>query len=178
MDEIWKDIPGYQHYQASSLGRLRSVERVIPHSVNPARTTRRCGRIIRLFETDRGYVLGRTCIDGRRETPAMHVLVLLAFAGPPPAPGMQVNHKNSIRNDNRPENLEWTTPQQNVMHSIRDGFRRQRGEHNQNAKLTHQQVDAIRGLLAEGRTGASIAKDFGVQHACISRIKRGVSWKI
>ena len=34
MDEIWKDIPGYEgKYQASSEGRIKSLERVI-HSSN------------------------------------------------------------------------------------------------------------------------------------------------
>jgi len=46
----------------------------------------------------------------------VHALIAAAFIGPRPK-GKQINHKNGIKNDNRPSNLEYVTPQQNIWHS-------------------------------------------------------------
>ena len=53
----------------------------------------------------------------------IHKLVCTAFNGPKPGPKYQVNHINSIRDDNWNENLEWLTPKENVRHSFIDGNR-------------------------------------------------------
>jgi hypothetical protein len=48
----------------------------------------------------------------------VHRLVVESFIGPIPK-GMQVNHKNLNRADNRLSNLEIVTPLENVQHSIK-----------------------------------------------------------
>lgn len=47
----------------------------------------------------------------------VHRVVLEAYKGPPPSSGMDVNHINGKRFDNRPENLEWCTRSENVQHA-------------------------------------------------------------
>lgn len=42
-----------------------------------------------------------------------HVLVCTAWHGPKPFPGAVVDHKDGIRSNNRPENLQWVTVQEN-----------------------------------------------------------------
>lgn len=61
-------------------------------------------------------------IDGKRIYRASHKLIALAFLGEKPTPKHQVNHKNGVRVDNRPENLEYLTSRENTL----DGFRRGR----------------------------------------------------
>lgn len=50
-------------------------------------------------------------------------LVLGAFTGPAPSDAHQANHINARRDDDRVENLEWTTPAQNSHHAIATGGR-------------------------------------------------------
>lgn len=50
------------------------------------------------------------------------------------------------------------------------------GEASPKAKLTLEQVQTILSRLAAGEATTSIARDYGVDHTAISKIKHGVSW--
>lgn len=50
------------------------------------------------------------------------------------------------------------------------------GEKNGNAKLSAADVETIRRLIEAGKNNTVIARQFGVTHSMISRIRRGQSW--
>jgi len=107
-NEIWKDIPGTPGYQASSLGRIRSINVL---SLTPEKAT--------------GYVRASVLKNkGPKENDRVfvHGLVARAFIGPKPE-GLQVNHINGKRADNRIENLEYIKPVENVRHAFKLGNR-------------------------------------------------------
>lgn len=66
-----------------------------------------------------GYYEVLMNIDGKRVVGVSHRYVALAFLGMKPTPKHQINHKNGVRDDNRPENLEYMTHQENVIHGWR-----------------------------------------------------------
>lgn len=111
-NETWKPIPGFPHYEASSEGRVRSIDRYLPF-----RGKKRLyhGRIIAPRPLPNGY---QRIAAGRNCDTYIHRLVCLAFHGEPSQPKMDVNHKNGIKSDNRAENLEWMTRSENKKHAF------------------------------------------------------------
>ena len=100
MEEIWKDIPGYERkYQESNMGQVKSL--------NYKNTGREV--ILKQVISKKGYC--HICLLGRQHTVGR--LVYSAFHGPIP-PGMQVNHINEDKTDNRLENLNLMTPSENT----------------------------------------------------------------
>jgi hypothetical protein len=92
MPETWRDIPRHRGYQASSEGRIRSVDRTL-------RDGRTAGGVILALQPDKdGYLTVK--LSGKRVR--VNVVVQLAFAGPP-----EVRHLDGDRTNNRPENLEY-----------------------------------------------------------------------
>lgn len=98
MTEVWKPIPGEEHYEVSNLGRVKSLRRNLilrPYAANTYRKVR---------------------LSNRREY--VHRLVAEAFLGGIPK-GMEVNHIDFDKTNNRLENLEIVTRSQNIRHSVK-----------------------------------------------------------
>lgn len=112
--EIWKAVPDYEgYYEVSSMGRVRSVDRTTPHPRNKTMALPRKGRILR-WEFDKyGYPVVTLSKNSRLRTFKIHCIVASAFI-PNPDNLPQIDHINSKKFDNRPENLRWCTTQQNT----------------------------------------------------------------
>ena len=115
MEEIWKDIKGYVgFYQVSNLGRVRSVEREIYKSNNVKQISKSS---ILKFEKSKGYNYVHLFKNGTRKRIAVHRLVAEAFIlNPNNLP--EVDHINTIRDDNRVENLRWVTHKENMNNEL------------------------------------------------------------
>lgn len=106
-EEIWMDIEGYEGYQVSNLGRARSLDRID----SLGRLWK--GKIRKPFSDKDGYQLVQLCKDGKRKAFLVHRLIYEAFCGKIPS-GMQVNHINECKTDNRLCNLNLMTPKENT----------------------------------------------------------------
>lgn len=90
-------------------------------------------------------------------------------------PGMLVCHKCDNPPCVNPKHLFLGTDTDNQRDKYLKG-RCARGEKNNHAKLTEDDVRKIRELLASGKSARSIAPIFGVRHAAILTIKDRKNW--
>jgi hypothetical protein len=106
----------------------------------------------------------------------IHRLIWEHAHGPIPE-GMQINHRNLTKTDNRLDNLEIVTPLGNVRHAFASGvMNTARGERSGKAKLTNQDVRAIRAALASGETMASVATSYGIKSSTVQAIRDRKTW--
>jgi NTP pyrophosphatase (non-canonical NTP hydrolase) len=123
-----------------------------------------------------GYVMIRVFMDGKTECAMAHRLVWRHFHGRI-FNNLTVNHKDGVKTNNCPSNLELATPYMQARHAI-DKLKRYQptGEECGRVTLTTDQVEEMRRRRLVGEKVAVLAKDYGVSKAQISRITRGVQW--
>jgi hypothetical protein len=104
MEEIWKDIPGYEGlYQVSNTGKIKSFSKFSPPSGRILKTSVSRGYVwVRLFNKDKKY-----------KNHTIHRLVANAFV-PNPNNYKEVNHKDENKQNNNADNLEWCSRAYNM----------------------------------------------------------------
>lgn len=120
MDEVWKDIEGYEGlYQVSNLGRVRSLK------FNKTKILKQ-GNV-------NGYKRVVLSKNGKRKNYFVHRLVAMAFISNPNNLSI-VNHKDENPSDNNVNNLEWCTQKYNINYgsAIKRSSENRKGEKNPN----------------------------------------------
>lgn len=166
MEEIWK-YAFKQIYSVSNLGRVKSHRRYRGSE----------DRILIPGKT-RGYLRVVFSHDGIKKNIMISDLVAAAFIGPKPK-GFQVNHKDTNKANNVPNNLEYVTPKENIHHAFENGCCGSRnGEKNGSVKLTDKEVIEIRYLYSKGNISqVELAKRFSINRENVSLIVNRKSWK-
>lgn len=171
--EIWKDVPGFgDHYQASSLGRIRVKDRVIEKRTKWGGTMKQFypGKELSLIN-NKGYRMVRIGFEGKKINVSAHAMVLLAFHGPKPD-GYEACHNNGDPADNRPENLRWDTHLSNNRDRKRHG-NYQDGERHPMAKITDQQALEI---YRSDEPTQVLSDRYGICATKVSAIRLGKTW--
>lgn len=171
--EIWNSIPEYEgYYEISNLGRVRSLDRLVKNRWGSMTSLE--GAIIQLAISGNGYVYVGLHIDGKQNNCFVHRLVMTAFKG---RSDLFINHKNGIKTDNRPENLEYCTASENVKHAYDTGLNSARGPKNSRSKLTEVDVMEIIDYLDNSDlTQKEIAKKYSIGYKAVSKINLGTNW--
>lgn len=110
INEIWKDIPGYEGaYQASTLGRIRSL---------PRNTTK--GTTLKPYiNKHNGYCYVSLSRQGKIKSVRVHCKVAETFLEKT-AERSQVNHKDGDKTNNAVSNLEYCTQSENMLHAYQN----------------------------------------------------------
>jgi phenolic acid decarboxylase len=136
MEEIWKDIKGYEgYYQVSNLGKIKSLKKNI---------------LIKQARNKNGYLDVSLWKNNIGKTFKVHRLVAESFIlNSKNKP--HVDHKNHNILDNRQENLSWCTPSENQANRI----------HNKNSTSKHKGVHWFK---RDNNWHAQITKDYKKYH--------------
>lgn len=117
MEEIWKDIEGYEGlYQVSNLGRVKRIMFINNKTIKPSNKVLSCNK-----KDKSGYVCVTLWKDGTRKYDRMHRIVAKTFI-----PNIDnkpvINHKDGNKANNCVENLEWVTYKENTHHALKTGL--------------------------------------------------------
>ena len=115
-EEIWKDVPQYEGlYQASTLGRVRSIDRVVDCKRDYQKHLK--GKIISQKKHMAGYKIVCLSKNGNETHFFTHIVIARTFIENPENKP-QVDHINTIRDDNRVCNLRWVSQSENNQNAI------------------------------------------------------------
>ena len=170
--ERWRSIPGVPGYEASDLGRIRSVERRVNCGPHPGfRIVPNC--VLKPFVVRAtGYL--QVKVLGRKHS--AHRLIASAWCDGYFA-GAWVDHRNGDRTDNRPKNLDWVTPSENSRRSYQSGRAPTAKGKFSSDHPTAKSVVSTNILTGEARVWPSAmdAVRAGFDSSCISRCCKGQS---
>lgn len=115
-----------------------------PRSNNPAKAI---GAV-----TKKGYL--RTCINynGSQVYIMIHRVAWIDSHGVPSDPALQIDHKNTIKNDNRPDNLEAVPNAENMRRATAAGLFRHVGRRDGIRDSKGRFGKKLAGRLLDGRT--------------------------
>jgi hypothetical protein len=178
-DEEWKSvcfegINKDDKYEISNYGRIRKWEKKVndwavqkPSNVN--------GYAYFSFRTDEAIT------QRKRVTKSLHRLVAEEFLTQTSEEHNNVIHVDFNKWNNHIDNLQWVTRPEMFAHSRKSpktaaAIERRKGEIT-NSKLTETEVMRLKKKLRRGKTPLyKIAKEFGITHTQLNRIRRGENW--
>ncbi len=155
--EEWRFLTVDPRYEVSSYGRIRRGDRI--RKTNP---------------TKHGYPAFVVSTSDGARLYYVHHLVAEAFLGSRPK-GLQVAHNDGNKSNNHRWNLRYATPKENAADRKRHGTWND-GSQNGQAKLTDEQVEAIREQF-KTKSPSELAAEFGVSRSTIDRITKGQAWE-
>lgn len=169
--EIWLPIIGYDNYEISNHGRVKSLKIDTGQMPNGGRQIRK--ESIRWGCPDKdGYL--RVTLKGLYglKTIKVHRLVGLHFI-PNHYNKPQINHKDGNKANNYWRNLEWATNSENQLHARNIGLNTSIGETHPDSLFSNQQVLEI---FNSTISNDELAKIYFVQPRHIRDIKSGKTY--
>ena len=168
--EEWRPVVGFDgEFEVSSDGHVRSLDRTVVDTRN-GRCWKYCGRILSTWRNHHGYTSVSINSNSRKRVRLVHRLMAEAFFGSQ-RPGMEVNHKNGIRDDNRLENLEWCTRSENQTHAATLPHT-PRGRKKGGPSYSDAQVRKVRELRRLGMSLRRIAGEVGMSTSHVIAITK------
>lgn len=175
-EELWREIPKFRGYEASTHGRIRDwnwhpavnwhklgTKKAIYYGYKPLDEPR-------IVKQQRGswQWMATVVVNGRIQRWRVAWLVAEAWLGPRPSKDHRTVPLDRDHLSHRPENLKWVR------------WKRRKGERvrvkRKSEKITGEDVRKIRSMLAEGVPAVKLAAVYNLQGSMISKIRYGKKW--
>lgn len=178
MEEIWRPVKDYEgYYEVSNMGNVRSIDRVVERGKG---FTRRKSKILTTRKIG-GYICVGLTKKGIQKQKRVHRLIAQAFI-PNPENKPCIDHINTIKTDNRIENLKWVTYKENAQNPItaarcrsntytkeviKKALETKKRNQKKRAPKTVYQFDKKGNFIAEYYSGAEASRITGIDHGGI-----------
>jgi hypothetical protein len=170
--EEWRDVPNFEGYQVSNLGKIRGIDRLCGNRPGVIK-----GKILKPFRNKRGYLEVNLYNNSKSTAKIIHRLVAKAFISND-FNKPQVNHIDGNKLNNEVSNLEWMSNSENQLHAYSLGLQPSRaGENNVKAKITDKSVTELKVLYNSGKTIVDISNIMNINVSIIRNIIYGRTWK-
>ncbi|WP_266367271.1 HNH endonuclease [Tellurirhabdus rosea] len=165
---LFNDVENPPRYEVSNYGRLKSFQ-----------SDPRLGTIIK-GSVIQGYRSLNIRTGGKTINRYVHKLVAERFVDRPGSEASFVIHLDHDKKNNFHENLKWVTKEEMIEHNRNNPAlkNREMPRRTRNYKLTESKVRMIKKLLRNEKNRLKmIAKQFGITHTQLNRIRSGENWK-
>lgn len=174
---VFEGIETPPRYEVSNYGRLRSFQSV-PQTTSDGKPNQ-SGKSIR-GSIIQGYRSLNIRSEGKTLNRYVHKLVAEHFAERGQPDQTFVIHLDHDKLNNHYQNLRWVTKEEMIEHNRNNPSlkNRQLPRQTRNYKLTETKVRIIKKLLLNDKNRLKmIAKQFGITHTQLNRIRSGENWK-
>ena len=189
MEEIWKDIKGYEGlYQVSNLGNVRSLDAIINcKGAKGIDEHIRYGRILKKYIGTTGYYSVNLSKNSKVKIMRVHRLAAIAFI-PNPNKYRLINHIDGNKLNNNIENLEWCDYSHNLREAHRLGLNvsKYKGKFGKEAQFSKPllQYSIDDEFIKEWENANQVKRELGycaenIRNVCKGRrkIANGYKWK-
>ncbi|UFH54434.1 HNH endonuclease [Spirosoma sp. KNUC1025] len=174
---VFEGIENPPRYEVSNYGRLRSFQvstRQQSQETNPTTSKLIKGSVIQ------GYRSLNIRSEGKTLNRYVHKLVAEQFVNRDNTDQTFVIHLDHDKQNNHFQNLRWVTKDEMIEHNRQNPYLKNRTlpRQTRNYKLTESKVKIIKKLLLNDKNRLKmIAKQFGITHTQLNRIRSGENWK-
>ena len=126
MTEEWRKIQGFENYEVSNTGKVRSI------NWKGQGITKEL-----YYSCNNGYIIVRLFKSGKGNNMKVHRLVATAFIDNPKN-YKEVNHIDGKKSNNCVTNLEWCTNEYNIRHAVVTGLKQKRNQTQCHRIIVHE----------------------------------------
>lgn len=162
--EIWRVHPNIGIIEVSTLGRVRTIDRVVS---NGKGTRLVKGQVLKPWGDGNGYLKVGIQIDGKWTKKAVHRLIAQTFI-PNPDSLPQINHKDCNPQNNNVENLEWCDNSYNQKYKNKFGISNTETEGHPLFAINLKTLETLH-FRSQGEAGRAI----GIDQQSINKVIKG-----